>query len=194
MVVTFALGIGANAVMFGVVDRLLLSPPAHVRDPGRVARLYVQMRTPFGGGTIPVTNYATYVDFGRATAFAATGGAMFPSDQSLGQGADARPVRVLEASASFFSLLGVSAERGRFFTSEEDRAPSGAPVAVLSHGLWRRAFGGDPGVVGRTVTLNGTTLTVVGVAPRDFTGIDVTRSTSTRRSPTGCTAGRGRRT
>ncbi|MFL5579396.1 MAG: ADOP family duplicated permease [Gemmatimonadaceae bacterium] len=174
VILTMALGIGANAVMFGVVDRLLLSPAAHLTGVESLSRLYLRYASSyFGDITAPVTNYATFRDLSQARAFGLVAAASNAIEQPLGRGAAARPTKVVQASASFFPLLGVRPALGRFFGPAEDLAPTGAAVAVLSHGLWRRAFGGDPGVVGRTITLDGQPVTVVGVAPRGFTGADL---------------------
>ena len=74
-------------------------------------------------------------------------------------------------SGTFFQVLGLRPAAGRLFTAEDDRTPGGHPVLVLSHDLWQRRFGGDPQAVGRTLRLNGTPLTVVGVAPPGFHGV-----------------------
>ncbi|MGH9840569.1 MAG: ABC transporter permease, partial [Blastocatellia bacterium] len=73
-------------------------------------------------------------------------------------------------SGNYFDLLGVRAARGRMFTEEDDRAPGAHPVAVLSHGCWQQRFGGDPNLVGKTITLNNHGFTVVGIAPPEFNG------------------------
>ena len=73
-------------------------------------------------------------------------------------------------SGNYFAVLGVRPALGRFFLPEEDRTPNTHPVIVISHGLWRRRFGADPAVIGKTVSLNAYRYTVVGVAPSEFTG------------------------
>src|SRR5712691_5312573 len=137
-VVTFALGIGANAAIFGVVDTLLLRPPAQVRDPGHVVRLYFQKhwRT-FGTSTSSTTGYPLYTlirdsapAFNDVAAFSRAHGASF------GRGVDARPVDLELASASYFRLLGASPALGRFYGVDEDRL-GGPAVVVLSHAFWR---------------------------------------------------------
>jgi putative ABC transport system permease protein len=172
-VVTLGLGIGANSAMFGVVDQLFYRPPAHVVDPDRIVRVNVtRTKVPYGTWTQPLADFPRYSelkDHARTlSAVAAYSGTSF----SLGRGADARHVSGEAVSASFFSLTGVRSERGRFFTSDEDRK-GGAHVAVLSHEFWHAQYADDPGVLGKTLQLNAATYTVIGVAPPGFTGIDL---------------------
>jgi len=177
IVLTLGLGIGANAAMFGIVDRLLLRGPERVRDADRVTRLYVTQPSAggtefFTGSTVGYVLYANMRDharaFERVAAYAVT-------DATLGEGDAAERVRSGAATWDFFPLLGVRPQLGRFFGAEEDRPPAGERVAVLGYGLWRRAFAGDPAAVGRTLTLNDETYTIVGVAPRGFTGVELGR-------------------
>ncbi len=86
-----------------------------------------------------------------------------------GQG-DPRPVQVTLATANYFDVLGVKPALGRMFLPDEDSKPGGNPVAVLSHDMWTRQFGTNPEIVGRTIELNPTTYTVIGVAPAGFKG------------------------
>jgi hypothetical protein len=173
-VVCLALGIGANASIFGVVDTLLFRPPAHVGDPGRVMRLYFSYRSPtFGPATSSITGYPIYTLIrDSARAFDLVAAFSGPRTASLGRGADARRVDLQLASASYFPLLGVRPALGRFYAADEDR-PGGPPVIVLSHRFWRAAFAGDSGVVGRSVQLGRGSYTVLGIAPPRFTGVNL---------------------
>src|SRR5437867_4305339 len=137
-VLTLGLGIGANSAMFRVVDRLFFRPPPHVVDPDRVVRVSVTRTDPrWGAITGGIGTYPDYVAFrARMRGFltvAASMGASF----NLGVGEHARRVTAELVSASFFPVLGVRAERGRFFTEEEDRVGRPAYVAVVSHAFWR---------------------------------------------------------
>jgi predicted permease len=177
VVVTLALGIGANAALFTVVDRLLLRPPAGVVDPGSVARVYIHETFP---GSAPITRrhtmYAEYPALRAATrSFAAVATYMPGSSTTLGTRTDAgaRKVNGAGVSASFFPLLGLHPALGRFFAEDEDRIPRGAQVAVLSYGLWLERFGADRGVLGRMIRLDDKPYTVIGVAPEGFSGIDL---------------------
>src|SRR5881296_440463 len=173
-VLTLGLGIGANTAMFGVVDRLFFRPPAHVRDPDRVARIYVTTTMPsYGTNTMPIGTYPRYEDFrdhARSfTAVAAYGAGRF----SLGLGPQAERVTGRLVTASFFSLLGVRPELGRFFGADEDSVGRAAHVAVLSWEFWRRRFGADHAVLGKALQLGRNAYTVIGVTPQGFAGIDL---------------------
>ncbi len=170
VIITLALGIGANTTMFGVLDTLLLKPPAYVQDPGRVHRLYLQQRGQAGAGSS--ASFPAYESMRTVQAFSATA-ASFYARLSLGHGVDARPVNVEGVTASYFPLLGVRPALGRFFAATEDRLGA-TPVAVVSYGYWRRHLHGDPRVLGRTLPVGRFTYTVVGVAPEGFTGADLT--------------------
>ena len=171
---TLGLGIAANAVMFGVVDQLLLRPPAHVAGADRLRRIYFHdvqrgSQTYFG----EVTTYQVLPALrAGAPAFSELAALGFPSGYSLGRGTDAQSVQVQLVSGNYFRLLGVRPNPGRGFTEDDDRVPEGAPVAIVSHGLWRRHFAGDPNAIGRPLLLQGKNFIVVGVAPRGFAGID----------------------
>ena len=176
VIVTLALGIGANAVMFGIVDRLLLSPPPHVRDADSLVRIQqVIERNGEVQGPFAPTNWPTFRDLATVPSFATVGAFGFPQAASLGRGVDAQSVQLNMASAEFFTAIGVRPELGRFFLPEEDVPPSGTPVAVLGYEFWRSAMGGDRAVLGRTLPIEGTLYTVVGIAPRGFNGIDLRR-------------------
>ena len=173
VVTTLALGIGANAAMFGVVDRLLLRGPEHLVDPSRVMRVYARIQPP---GMDEVTRstfgYVTY-DLLRRNTHSFAGVAAYSvslNNATFGRGTDAELLTVGSATWDLFPLLGVRPALGHFFTAEEDRTTGAEHVVVLGDGLWRRAFGADRSVVGRTVTLSDEVYTIVGVAPAGFTG------------------------
>ncbi|KPK76443.1 MAG: hypothetical protein AMS25_17465 [Gemmatimonas sp. SM23_52] len=161
VVVTLALGIGVNATMFGIVDRLLLSGPAHVKDADQVRRLYAHMRSYLFGGVIyqAPLSYLDFADWQEARSFASVA-AYYANEVTLGRGVDAVRLNWGLASASFFRLLGVEPALGRFFDESEDRTGAAA-VAVLSYGLWQARFGADPSVLGRTVDIGKGSYTVI---------------------------------
>ena len=173
-VLTLGLGIGANSAMFGVVDRLFFRPPAHVVDPDRVVRLYVTTMMPgYGTNTMPIGTYPRYEEFrDRARSFAAVA-AYGRRSLSFGLGPQAEPVTSGLVTASFFSVLGVRPELGRFFGADEDSVGRAAHVAVLSREFWKRRFGADRAVLGKTLQLGRNVYTVIGVTPQGFTGIDL---------------------
>ena len=194
VIITFALGIGANATMFGLVDRLLLRPPAGVAAPERVFALTSAWqyrpdgagngRPASGPGELRTANqetfsYPAYKGFRAAllqpgTGVEAVAGTSWSAvDVSLGTGANARRARAALVTGSFFPTLGVRPARGRFFRPDEDVEPVGAPVIVISHALWRRAYGGADTVLGTTVDIGRRRFTIVGVAPKGFTGNEI---------------------
>jgi putative ABC transport system permease protein len=173
VVLTFALGIGANAVMFGIVDRLLLSPPAHVEEPGAVHLLMTDysLQDRPGRDTTAVFSYPDYLDLTRAGSFrvaAISGGGPL----TFGSGPEARQLDRQLVSGSFFSLLGVRPALGRFFGPEDDVAGA-AGVAVISNSLWRNGYGRDPAVLGKTLDFGSGPYTIVGVAPPGFNGVEL---------------------
>ncbi|HKJ02332.1 MAG TPA: ADOP family duplicated permease [Longimicrobiales bacterium] len=173
VVVTFALGIGANAALFGIVDRLLLQPPAHVSDADAVVKL--QVRRSFLGRTVVADALAfdDLQDFRRVPGFLRVAGYSSFS-LTLGEGEAARRIEATFATHDLFPLLGVRAHLGRFYGPDDDRFD--APlVAVIGYGLWKSTFGGRPDVLGTTVRVAGVPYTVVGVAPRGFTGAGLAR-------------------
>ena len=176
VVLTFAIGIGANATMFGLVDRLVLRTPPHVAAPEALYRL--GMRYAWRGDTIETdaASYPLLRDFreqqaGRADAAFSTIAAYTGGELSLGRGADAVPVRALVVTGGFFRLTGTRPALGRLLQPSDDGFGVGEPAAVLGHGFWRRRFGGDRDVVGRTIQLDRGRYTIVGVAPEGFVGI-----------------------
>jgi putative ABC transport system permease protein len=174
-VLTLALGIGANTAIFSVVNGVLLEPLDY-HEPDRLVSIKSQFPTlGFDEFWISPPEYVEIREWNRS--FAAVG-AYRTGSASID--ADGNPVRVSSAFATheFFETLGVDAELGRYYTAEED-GPGGELTVVLSHGLWTRAFGADPLIVGRTVAVNGRQSTVVGVMPAGFdiddAGVDVWR-------------------
>lgn len=167
---TLALGIGANAVMFGIVDRLLLRPPAHVVAPEQLYSL--SERYDFRGERIESSAFPVSSVAGVGSAVPAFSGVIGEGGltMSLGRGSDAEPVQARFVSGNYFQVLGTRAERGRLLQPADDAGPTGVPVAVISEGFWRRHFGGAEDVIGRTLELDRQLYSVVGVAPRGFAG------------------------
>jgi predicted permease len=173
IVATLGLGLGANAVMFGVVDRLLLSPPQHVAAADEVVRLYGQRSSPIGEEpfTSPSVAWQDVAMLAELDGFAEVAG-FRPQRVTLGRGASAKQVDVTRATASLFALTGAQPAIGRFYTPAEDAAEA-ARVAVLSHEFWTREYGADPSVIGRLLDIQNVQWEVVGVAPAGFTGVEL---------------------
>jgi putative ABC transport system permease protein len=173
-VLTLAIGIGANTVMFGIVDALLFRPPAEVADASRLARVELELQTP--NGPPQMSGVLAYPDFvnvrDRARGLARTAAFARTSIQ-VGQGEDTRTESVLLASGDYFSTLGVRPAAGRLIAANDDRDGAAAPVAVLGWEYFQRAYAGDATrALGSSVVLNGHPYTIIGVAPRHFAGID----------------------
>jgi len=164
VVTAIALAIGANTAIFAVVNGVLLRPLPHP-DSGRLVRLF-QVEPPPSEARVPLSppNYFDWRE--RSALLSAVAGYWSPQVTFTGTG---EPERVLGAVASheLFGLLRTAPALGRVYGREEDR-PGGEAVVVLAHGFWQRRFGGDPALLGRTITLDGRPQTVIGVMPPGF--------------------------
>jgi predicted permease len=173
--VTLMLGIGANVVVFGVLNTVLLRPLA-VSDP---QSLYQIRPKPWMSFRLLTTSYPAFADYRRrTTAFsgmAAVNG--YARAELSWHGRVLREIAGEEVTGNYFDLLGVSAAEGRIFHEAEEHGAGSAPLLVLSDALWRGAFHADPSVVGATVELDQHPFTVVGVAPAAFHGMEKFRWT-----------------
>ena len=162
-VITLALGIGANTAIFSVVNELLLRPLPY-RDAEQIVTLWEVSPNGRRQNSISRANfrawYAQNTSYQYSAAF---------SDQRLNLTGDGEPeeLSVQFASHEFFKVLGVEPMLGRTFLPEDDQ-PGAPEVVVLTHGLWQRRFGGQPGLVGQPITLNGVKFIVIGVMPPNF--------------------------
>jgi putative ABC transport system permease protein len=164
VVLTLALGIGATATMFAVVDGVLLRPLPYA-DADRIA----QIGRRFGPVQVSATSAPDYFDLqARPRPFAAVA---IARTETVDISGDAAPERVPSAivSSSFFDVLGVAPAHGRVFAAADDR-PDGRVAVVLSHRLWARRYGADPALIGRVIVLNGVAHAVLGIMPRGFDG------------------------
>ncbi len=167
---TLALGIGGTTVMFSLIDGLLFRP-LPFREPDRLVNLFIAARESAREPVQPFAwsypKYAAMRDLVRSfdgMAGYSTGNANLGGDEP-------ERLSVEFVSGDYFRVLGIGAAAGRALTRADDSIPRGHPVAVLSHGLWRRRFGSDTGVVGRPVVIGTTSFTVIGVAPVGFAGL-----------------------
>jgi putative ABC transport system permease protein len=175
VILTLGLGIGANAAIFSLMDQILLRPLA-VHDPTSLVLL--DGPGAFLGRTMNemTFSYPMYKDFRDRNEVFAGVLARFPlALTAVWRGASERANGDL-VSGNYFDVLGVQPALGRLFNASDDRTPGGHPIAVLSYGYWQRKFGGDPLVLNQTITVNGHPLTIVGVADKRFTGIQIGRS------------------
>jgi len=166
VVLALGLGIGANSAIFSVIDAVLLRPLPY-EEPDRLVKLWMH----FAGIGVPKDqNWVSapeFVDLRDQNKSFSHIAATSSDDYNLKIGAMPETVEGAAVSASFFPLLGVQAQAGRVFLPGEDQ-PGRENVVVLSHGLWSRSFGADPGVLGKTVIINSRSYTVVGVTPAGF--------------------------
>jgi predicted permease len=162
--VTLALAIGANTAIFSVVNGVLLRPLPY-RDPDRLVRMWESnpsMSLPFFSVSLP-----NYEDWRRQSrSFDATAAFRRQRLNLTGSG-EPEAVQASAVTADFFPLLGVRAALGRTFAAADER-PEAPAVAMITHGLWQRRFGGEGGLVGRTLMLDGQAHTLVGVLPASF--------------------------
>ena len=162
--VALALGIGGSTAIFGVVDAVLLKP-LPVADPNRL--VWIWANSPSRNLAFAFAAYSTYAEWRAGSTSFESMSAYAPASASLMVGANPERVDVTRVNATFFSMLGVRPYAGRDFRSAEDQ-PGAPRVALLSYGLWERRFGSDPAVIGRSIDLDGESVTVQGVLPRSF--------------------------
>jgi predicted permease len=167
--VTLMLGIGANVLVFGVVNAVLLRP----LDVSEPQNLYELRLKPWISFKLLTTSYPAFEDYRqRNTTFSGLTGFNGYSGGRLSWGNAVRTVSGHAVTGNYFELLGVQPEVGRFFQATDEHGPNSASYMVLSNDLWRSAFNADPGVVGTTVRLDKDSFTVVGVAPARFHGTE----------------------
>jgi predicted permease len=168
-VLTLMLGIGANVVVFGVVNAVLLHP-LDVSDPQNLYQLRLKPWTSF---KLLTTSYPAFEDLRRRnTTFSGMAGFDGFAQATLRSGNTVKSVTGYAVTGNYFDLLGVQPEVGRFIHEADEQGPNSAPYVVLSDNLWRSAFNADPGVVGTTVLLDKDPYTVIGVAPAHFHGTE----------------------
>ena len=162
--ISLALGIGANSAIFSLVNVAILKP-IPVEEPSNLVSVFTtDQRNP---GNLPLSHH-NFKDL-RDQNSVFTGMAAFSFAQvNWSNGSESEQIPAQLVSGNYFSVLGAQPFLGRGFLPDEDRSPTA--VAVVSYGFWERSLGADPAIVGRTLTLNRTPFTVVGIAPRGFAG------------------------
>jgi len=168
VVVTLALGIGLNAATFSAIRGILLRPLPGADHPEELVQIYRK----WGGmdyGSVSIPHYQDLRD--RTGEVFSDVAAYFISPISLSVEGRSERTMGMGVSANFFQTYGVTPVLGRaFIPGEESVSPGAHPVAILGYGFWQSHFGSDPGVLGRTLLMNGHSWEIVGVAPRDFKG------------------------
>ena len=164
-IVTLALGIGANATVFTLINTILFHPLA-IKDPQQMVFL--------NRGKNPNMSYPVFKDIGERNNVLSgiTAIRVMPMSLSIGNGNNAR-IWGYEATGNYFDLLGVQPAMGRLLHPADDDKPGAHPVLVLSHAFWKRRFAADPNIAGKRVKINGLDYTVLGVAPANFNGTEL---------------------
>src|SRR5216683_379525 len=173
-VLSLALGIGANTAIFSLMDQVLLRAlpvkhPEHLilLDQPGPQRGSIRSENAF--------SYPMYQDFRDRNRVFSGVLARFPLSMSVAFHGQTDRAEGELVSGNYFDVLGVPALVGRTFTQDDDRTPDGHPVAFLTYGYWKRRFGGDRTILNQTVLLNGHAMTVVGIGPPGFQGVEVGR-------------------
>ena len=177
VIVTLSLGIGANVTMFSILDRLLLRTPAHIVDTDRVVQVHSRW---FGSQNVQSSQpYRLYKDLLSGMSEFEQVAVTTPSSvvdreyYPLGRGQTAIRIPGAQVSPGFFPLLGVRPHRGRFFQDDEAGETNPQQLAVIGYNFWQRHFGGRDDAIGSTLDLGTDRYTVVGVAPKGFTGVEL---------------------
>src|SRR6266851_1985318 len=166
VIAVLTLGIGLNAAVFTMLKSMALTPLAGVADSSQLGIVVNETEKGRKAG-LSYHDYQHVRDHDRAfSGLAATGVAVV----NLGRGRSARPIYGELVSGNYFQVLGIRAQRGRTLLPSDEVAPGRHPFVVLNDGFWRRDFGADPDIVGKTIEINNYRLTVVGVADSTFHG------------------------
>ena len=169
-VFTIALGIGANTAIFSVVNAVLLRPLPY-RTPERIVAIQELNKE---GKRVQVTP-ANFLDWRAQNTVFEHLAALLTRGSNLSGDNGAERIDLAVTSANFFDVFGAQAQHGRLFLPEDEQAGH-APIVVIGHALWQRRYGGDPGIVGQAITLDGTSYTVAGIAPEGFQYPDKTQA------------------
>ncbi|MGB6686869.1 MAG: ABC transporter permease [Terracidiphilus sp.] len=175
VVVALALGIGMNTCVFTFVNTLLLRPPSAVNSPGELREIWGHSRIATGLGSYLPLTYPDYTYF-RDHSKSFSGILAYDGDTQAiiwNRSGAGEVVRGEYVSCNFFSVAGVGAAIGRVLSPTDDQPSNPQPLVVLGNSFWKRRLGADPGVLGKTMMLNGINYSVIGVAPPGFTGFIV---------------------
>lgn len=169
---TLIIGLGAATTIFSVLNGLFLRPIPGVESPSTLASVQASEF----GGAFGVASYVDYIDLRERSQAFSEMAAFKPRRVDAAASGVPEPVEAVMATSTYFDVVGVDPLLGRFFDSSVDRGAGAHPEVVLTEGLWRRWFGEDPGAVGRSITLNGLSYTVIGVSPARFRGTSLMSS------------------
>jgi predicted permease len=167
---TLALGIGANAAMFSLIDRLLFRSPAYMIDASSVNQAYFY-RTSNGKESGTGGQYARVMDVVQYSSAFSQAAAVNLKRLAVGTGEATRVRNIAVVAGTFFGFFDAPPVLGRYFTATEDAPPDPAPVVVLSNALWTTEFGARRDVLGATLRIDAVEYTIIGVAPAGFVGL-----------------------
>lgn len=171
-ILTLALGIGASTTVFTLVNTVLLHP-LPVADPSHVVCIYTtDVNGQRQSGSLLPISYLNLKDYqARNTAFSGMGGFSPPMVLTLTEASGSERFFGQLVTSGYFETLGLTPARGRFFLPGEISAPGSAPVAVLSFNAWKIRFNSSANIIGRTIEIDQTPFTIIGVAPQGFLGV-----------------------
>jgi putative ABC transport system permease protein len=169
-VATLALAIGAGVATFAVAEAALITPPPFP-EPERLAILFTTHTEPTRGTERLRWSFARFRMLERSLTTVSGIADYGLSSVNLAGTTDAEPVQAEVVAGDYFGTLGARPLRGRLFSADEERSPSGSMVALLGYDLWQRRYAGDPAIIGQTVRINAEALTVIGIMPPGFKGV-----------------------
>lgn len=175
-VLSLAFGIGANTAIFSLLDQVVLRM-LPVQQPEQLTLMNIPGSTYGSNWGNNAISYPMYKDFKDHNEVFSGMFCRFPVPTSLGFGNRTERVPAELVSGSYFPVLGVGPAAGRLLTPSDDTTAGGHPVAVLSYSFWENRFSGSPGILGKTVVINGRNMTVIGVAQQGFDGVEPGRAT-----------------
>ena len=173
VILTLGLGIGANAAMFGIVDRLLFRPPPFLNAPARASRIYLLRSFRGKESAQSYTGYRRYLDLRESTTSFEAMTPYYVNKSAIGTGASTTEMRVAVGGADLWKMFDIKPVIGRFFTANEDVPPAGTRVAVLSYAYWQTEFGGRKEALGTLMDIGPAKYTIIGVAPEGFNGFEL---------------------
>ena len=178
-VLSLALGIGANTAIFTLINQLILQP-LPVRHPEQLVMLAGRGRHYGGNNGADRLSYPMYQEIRDKNQVFSGMFCTYPSTVSATYQGRTELIGADFVSGNYFPVLGVGAAVGRVFTASDDLIQGGHPLAVISYGYWRTRFGADPSVIGSQIVVNGRSLTIIGVSPAGFDGVEPGRAPQIR--------------
>ncbi len=168
VVLTLALGVGANVMIFTLINGVLLRPPPGVSRPDRLVAIYT---SDYSGPPYSASSWLDYQDFRSQSATLSDIASYAPRPMAVSTGSENFRGFGELVSGNYFRLLGVHPVVGRVFSAGEGEQPGADPVVVISYSMWQNRYGGAPDVAGRTLRIAGHPFTIIGVAPRGFSSL-----------------------